>query len=94
MKTMHVEHKQWEDGGNRYELTQIYAPGDPLKPVHTLERNYPARVMTVEEGAVQSVMFGYTIAEKLAKKYRATCVTVSSNVADVAEGVMAEMGAQ
>lgn len=94
MKTMHVEHKQWEVDGNRYELTRIYAPGDPLKPVHTLERNYPARVMTVEEGAVQSVMFGYTIAEKLAKKYRAKSITVSSNVPNVAEEVMAEMGAE
>ncbi|MBT2761868.1 hypothetical protein [Paenibacillus sp. ISL-20] len=93
MKTMHVDHKTWEEGGIRYEITKIYAPNDLLKPVHELERNYPVRFMTVVEGAIQSVMFGYTIAEKLAKKYRAKVITMSSNVPNVAEQVMGVMAA-
>lgn len=91
MKSMHVDHKMWEEGGIRYEITKIYAPNDQLKPIHELERNYPARFMAVEEGAIQSVMLGYTIAEKLAKKYRAKVITVSSEVLDVAEQVMGVM---
>ncbi|EGG35216.1 hypothetical protein HMPREF9412_3207 [Paenibacillus sp. HGF5] len=36
-------------------------------------------------------MLGYTIAEKLAKKYRAKVITVSSDMPDVAEQVMGVM---
>lgn len=80
-KLMHVEHRQWIEASTVYENVDIFAPCKPDKPVHQIDRKFPACNINSLSAAAESIAFGAAIAEKLAKKHKAgEGITANSNI--------------